>query len=206
MKKIAAGALLAILVVAAAPAYAQTNTELLRTIHDTARDIARDMDNMLRSVDALLDDLRDVLDDISGIVPMVEQNSESLKNIEAAIMGQACGEGTTPVAGTCVADIIQCDAEVEDGVCMASISCGEGTILHVDTCIADSSISYCGEGTVFRGGVCVAERSAAPVTEHTTDPEPGADPASDTTVVQPVVRDRYVWTATPYVSPLTAPM
>lgn len=192
---IAAGALLAILVVAAAPAaYAQTNTELLRTIHDTASDIALGMDRMLRSVDALLDDLRDVLDDLSGIAPMVEQNAESLQNIEAAIMGQACGEGTSPVAGTCVADIIRCDAEVENGVCRASIGCGEGTILHVDTCIADISISYCGPGTVFRGGVCVAETPStqepatgpAGTTQETGPETPGA------TIIEPAMTDRYV--------------
>ena len=189
-KTIAAGALLAILVVAAAPAYAQTNTELLRTIHDTARDIARDMDSMLRSVGSLLDDLRDVLDDISGITPMVERNAESLRNIEAAMMGQACGDGTTPVAGMCVADITQCDADVVDGVCMASIQCGEGTLLHLDTCVADTSISYCGEGTTFRGGVCVADRAApAPVAEPEPEPEPEPPGA---TIIGPATADRYV--------------
>ena len=181
MNKIAAGALLAILVVAAAPAYAQTNTELLRTIDATVTGMAGDMERILRDVNVVLDDIRDLLGDISELLPVLDgitetisglsadvadineattRNSESLANMEAAILGEACGPGTMVVNGICMAEIVACDDEVINGVCMASIQCGEGTILHVDTCIADVSISYCGEGTIFSGGKCVAISAA----------------------------------------------
>lgn len=209
MTRIAAGALLAILV-AAAPAYAQTNTELLRNIDDTAEGIARDMGRMLRDMNVVLDDIRDLLGEITDLLPVLDgitetlsgmsadmadisdaatRNSESLAKMEAAILGEACGPGTTAVNGVCTAEIVACDDEVVDGVCTASIRCGEGTLLHVDTCIADVSISYCGEGTVFSGGKCVAP---APPAAPAPAPAPEPEPAPTPTIVRPDETDRYV--------------
>ena len=215
MRKIAAGVLLAIIVAAAAPAYAQTNTELLRTIDDATSGIARDMNAIHRGVNAVLDDIRDLLGEIADLLPVLDgitetltgmsadmadigaataQNTASLAKIERAILGGACGPGTTPVDGICMADIVSCDDEVVDGICMASIRCGEGTLLHVDTCIADVSISYCGEGTVFSGGRCVAAAPpAAPAREPEPDEAPDIGPEEPSpTIVEPAETNRYV--------------
>lgn len=191
MRKMIAGALMAVLVITAAPAYAQTNTELLRSIDRTTEGIAADLNNLLRDMGVLLGDLRTLLDRLGEAIPLIESNSESIKNIEAAILGEACGPGTTPINGLCVAEIAGCDAEVVDGVCQAAVHCGEGTLLHVDTCIADVSISYCGEGTVFSGGVCVvAPHGTSTIPGQTAPTQPGFDP--EPTIVQPTTTNRYV--------------
>lgn len=211
MIRIAAGTLLAILV-AAAPAYAQTNTELLRNIDDTAEGIARDLGRILRDVNVVLGDIRSLLHEITDLLPVLDgiteaisglsvdvadinnattRNSGSLARIEAAILGETCGQGTAAVNGICMAEITACDDEVVNGVCMASIRCGEGTLLHVDTCIADISISYCGEGTVFSGGKCVAVAPSM-VYEPEPEPVPISAPEPVPTIVRPDESDRFV--------------
>ena len=212
MTRIAAGALLAVLV-AAAPAYAQTNTELLRNIDDTTTGMARDMGLILRDVNVVLDDIRSLLHEIADLLPVLDdmtdalsdmsadvadigdstvRNSESLARIEAVILGEACGPGTALVNGVCTAEIMSCDDEVVNGVCAASIRCGEGTLLHVDTCIADVSISYCGEGTTFSGGKCVAVPPVAPEPEPMPEPMLETEPETTPTILQPDETDRYV--------------
>lgn len=196
MRKIVTGALLAILAIAAAPAYAQTNTELLRDIDDTTEMIADGLNTLLRDMGVLLGDLRVLLDRLGEAIPLIESNSESIKNIEAAIMGEACGAGTVPTDGICTAPIVECDGDVVSGTCLASVHCGEGTILHVDTCIADVSISYCGEGTIFHGGVCVAAGSSPATTPQTQPtpqiPRPDPDLPIEPTIVTPETTNRYV--------------
>lgn len=164
------------ILIATTPAYAQTNTELLRNLDDTVQEVAGNMHALLAGVRTTLSEINAVLDDISRIIPVIEDNTETLDRIEATILGEACGEGTSPIQGVCVADITSCDADVVDGICMAAIHCGEGTLLHVDTCIADVSISYCGEGTVFEGGKCIAisptaDTPAAATPDTTTSPD-----------------------------------
>lgn len=193
MREIAAGALLALLAIAAAPAYANTNTELLRNINDVTEDIADSLDTLVRDMGALVLEVRDMLNWMAEVLPQIEENAESIRNIEAAILGEACGPGTTPVNGMCVAEILDCDADIVNGVCQAAIHCGEGTLLHVDTCIADVSISYCGEGTVFSGGVCVVAPDGTPSTTtpgQTAPTRPGFEP--EPTIVQPETTNRYV--------------
>ena len=219
MTRMAAGALLAVLV-AAAPAYAQTNTELLRSIDDTATGMARDLGLILRDVNVVLDDIRSMLYEIADLLPVLDgitealsgmsadmadiadataRNSESLSKMEAAILGEACGPGTVSVNGTCTAEIVSCDDEVVNGTCAASVRCGEGTLLHVDTCIADVSISYCGEGTAFSSGKCVAAPPVTPALPPVA-PEPDPAPMPETepepdptpTILRPDETDRYV--------------
>lgn len=202
MNKMIAAAALALLAISAAPAYAQTNTEMIRDIDNNVEQLLLDFSSIVREIRVVLDDVRDLLYDINEIQPALDRNHETLMNLEAAILGEKCGEGTSPVNGECVADITMCDAEVVNGICKAAITCGEGTLLHVDTCIADISISYCGEGTVFSGGVCVASGASAPAgtagtagTTGTTGTAPGTvtpDPVVEPTIVQPVEANRYV--------------
>lgn len=199
MREITAGALMAILAITAAPAYAQTNTELLRDLEDAVTDIADGLNGLVDEMGSLAGEIRLLLDRFEDILPTIESNSESIRNIEAAMMGQVCGDGTTPVGGMCEADIRECDAEIVDGVCLAGITCGEGTLLHVDTCIADVSISYCGEGTVFAGGVCVAasQPTAPTPTAPTTQPAPGIPSVPEPgppqpTIVEEEMTNRYI--------------
>ena len=189
MRKIIPGVLLALLAIAAAPAYAQSNTELINDIYDSTLRISSTISQIVPTLNDLIDEVRIALDGMSGIVASVDENkvtlqenAQALKNIESALLGQVCGEGTYPIGGICVAEIVGCDAEVNmAGICEAKISCGEGTIQHLDTCIADISISYCGEGTIFEGGVCVADMG------HTPKPGP-----TQTRPIAPVVTDRHI--------------
>ena len=160
------------------PAYAQSNTEILRDIAEDTNYIVDNMEQLIQTVRVALADVSQALSQLEGITTLVgdlrgditamtdevkkinELNEKADESVEATSklleQVETNGASLTEIKNTLLGDTCGDGTTVINGLCVADIVECQSNLVKDGTCLRDVE---CGYGTVRSENFCIADFS-----------------------------------------------